>query len=271
MKYLLKPWIVALLLAICLHGVLLLWLKDQSWSVPPSLPETARLQVSLLPTSEPSANADSDLNQKEVEEKPAPNSAEPVPNAVQEVEDTPRVDDTAASKPTDTTTKTDTKVTPSSSDNTLVEKAVPPQKAFVLDEIIEPVQTSPETTQDWQRSKLLDIGNAIAPTSPKVDPKKDAFSPAFRQALQEAKQLQKEYLKGVIKKTKYPITEDADGTKYVNIKGICWKIPEPGSEEAWQIVLSGCSGQTDLIHFELNITTDILTPEQMQLLPFGGE
>jgi len=39
--------------------------------------------------------------------------------------------------------------------------------------------------------------------------------------------------------------------------------------DAWQIVLSGCSGQKEVFRFELNITTDILRSDVFQGLPFG--
>ena len=81
----------------------------------------------------------------------------------------------------------------------------------------------------------------------------EVFSKKLREQIEQAKQDQQAYLKGQLKETEYQITEDADGTKYVNIEGVCWRIPEPGSEQAWAIVFAGCNGQTETFHFELNI------------------
>ena len=74
---------------------------------------------------------------------------------------------------------------------------------------------------------------------------------------------------GVVKEHGYDITEDPDGTRYVNIKGVCWKLPEPGTYGEWQVVISGCSGQKDTFRFELNITTDILRSDMFHDLPFS--
>jgi hypothetical protein len=88
------------------------------------------------------------------------------------------------------------------------------------------------------------------------------FSEELRDKIAVSKNAQQEYLKGQIKEISYPITKDSDGTRYVNIKGVCWRLPEPGSKESWVIVFAGCSGQTKSFHFELNITpSTLLGPE----------
>ena len=76
-----------------------------------------------------------------------------------------------------------------------------------------------------------------------------------------SKEAQAEYENAQVEEEVYAITEDSDGTRYVNIKGVCWRIPPPGSEEAWTIVYAGCSGQTKTFNLEINIGMDILGPD----------
>lgn len=88
------------------------------------------------------------------------------------------------------------------------------------------------------------------------------FSEELRSKIKESKAAQIEYLKGQVEITDYPITEGADGTRYVNIEGVCWKVPELGSDEPWSIVLSGCAELHKSFHFELNIAPNtFLGPE----------
>lgn len=86
------------------------------------------------------------------------------------------------------------------------------------------------------------------------------FLESTRQQLNAARQAQEEYEEAQVEEVHYAITEDSDGTRYVNIKGVCWRIPPPGSEEAWTIVYAGCSGQTKTFNLEINIGLDILDP-----------
>lgn len=256
MKRLLKPWVFALTAALCLHAGAFLWFKDRHWSISVQAPDqTPNFEVSLLPaTSELSTPAEaqttspaSDLQSPEPLIQPA-TTASTKPNALEEAAD--------STEPPITTQTT------SSSPNNA------PEKSFSLDEI-DQLLTSPKTPSDWKNNSLLDIGQ-VTTERPKLDPSKDPFSPKFRQAIRQAKRVQDEYAKGIIEATEYPITEDADGTRYVNIKGICWKLPKPGSREEWQVVLSGCSGQKQTFRFELNITTDILQSDLFEDLHFGA-
>lgn len=250
MKYLLKPWLMALLIAVLLHGAFFAWYEDRHWFTFSPLPQHSRLRVSLLADSE------------------ATHTKETTP--AQEADATVSQDMT---EPQDMAAPTVEAIPPSPPVNKSVSPPVKPlnDASSTTNGGLQPVPKQTISGKDWKQNSLLDIGKTRLSEQAAVDPNKDAFSAQLRQALAEAKRVQKEYLKGVVKPTRYPITEDADGTQYVNIKGVCWKLPEPGSEEAWQIVLSGCSGQTDVFHFELHITTDLLTPEQLEMLPFGGE
>ena len=89
----------------------------------------------------------------------------------------------------------------------------------------------------------------------------DIFSNKTQQQLVQAEETQTEYEDAQSEEINYAITEDSDGTRYVNIKGICWRIPPPGTEEAWTIVYAGCSGQTKTYNIEINIGMDILGPD----------
>ena len=93
------------------------------------------------------------------------------------------------------------------------------------------------------------------------------FSPTLKEQITSSQKTQKEYLKAQTKETRYPITEDADGTRYVNIKGVCWRIPKDNQKEEWTVVLSGCGGQTQTFLFELNIAPDILGADSPFNLP----
>lgn len=246
MKRLLKPWVVALIAALGLHAALFVGFKDRHWGTETS--EPTHLQVSIL-AAEESAQLT-----PESESEPATIKQDPI----------------ELSQITEPPSQTEPLKAPATPVAEAAHVPVPTaQPRFTLSDIVDATEAV-TSTPDWKANSLLDIGAATA-KKPTLDPTKDAFSPKFRQALGQAKQVQKEYEKGVVEDQKYPITEDADGTRYVNIKGICWKLPEPGSNEEWQVVLSGCSGQKDTFRFELNITTDLLRSDTFQELPFGRD
>lgn len=104
---------------------------------------------------------------------------------------------------------------------------------------------------------LLDLSSVTLQTHPEGDEVENIFSQELRNKIIQSQNTQQEYLKGQIKTVEYPITEGADGTRYINIQGACWRIPKPGSEEPWAFVVSGCSGQTKTFNFELNINPNL--------------
>lgn len=112
-----------------------------------------------------------------------------------------------------------------------------------------------------EKPELLDLSKISL--SPDVEDKAltDVFSEELRDKISESKKAQKDYLKGLTKEIDYPITKDADGTRYVNIKGVCWRLPKEGSNEGWAIVFDGCGMKSKLFHFELNISPSIITNE----------
>ena len=259
-----KPWLLALTVALCLHGLLFVWLKDRHWGVTIPTDDAPHLEVSLLPDAE-----------KMPSEATTDSTAPAVPSATQPStpapQSQPSQSNTTTSAPSRAATQQDvsaqqaTPMKPSSTASDSVSKT--PRRAVSLAEIQQLQSTVDQAPQDWKQGSLLDIGPTQV-NKKQLDSAKAAFSPDFRQALKEAKSLQSEYAKGVVEKHDYPITEDPDGTRYVNIKGVCWKLPEPGSYAEWQVVLSGCSGQKDTFRFELNITTDILRSDMFHELPF---
>lgn len=254
MKRLLKPWIFALTAALCLHAGVFLWFQDRDWSIShPAPAQIPNFEVLLLPEKPESEIAPETANDISSEPSNRPSPEAPTQAAIA----APAKSKSASEAPKPTTPK---------ASETRANNAASTQN-FSLDEISEVIKTS-ESDSNWKSNSLLDIGQ-VKLERPKIDPSKDPFSPKFRQAIRQAIRVQDEYSKGIVEETEYPITEDADGTRYVNIKGICWKLPEPGSGEEWQIVLSGCAGQKDTFRFELNITTDILRSDLLQELPFG--
>ncbi|MBJ7538300.1 hypothetical protein [Marinomonas transparens] len=109
-----------------------------------------------------------------------------------------------------------------------------------------------------EKPALLDLSKISLSSDAKSENLNGVFSPTLQAQIEESQEAQREYLKGQVKEVDYPITEDADGTRYVNIKGVCWRIPKEGSDEGWVIVFAGCNGQTESFHFELNITPSTL-------------
>ncbi|MBJ7549332.1 hypothetical protein [Marinomonas ostreistagni] len=267
MKRLLKPWVFALLAALSLHAVVFVWLEDGPWHLAlPKLTPPHYLEVSLLASDAPTPD---ELYVNNDKQAPAPQKATESDNlfpksVVENVEPSPAPAKQPNNQAISTSGSSQTTKEMSSETQEISMK----DKPISLQDIYEVTESELFSEQDWKTNSLLDIGPVEA-SRPAVDPSKDAFSPKFRQAIRQAKRVQEEYSKGIVEETEYPITEDADGTKYVNIKGLCWKMPEPGSMDAWQIVLSGCSGQKEVFRFELNITTDILRSDVFQDLPFG--
>lgn len=292
MKRLLKPWLLALMGATLLHGIFFLEFKNAHWGItPPENPAVPQLNVTLLPAAVPEdgvsesattppptetpqsvTSAEQDDSDTSMPE-PTTSAIESPANTIDQkaetgIEETV-VDRSTASEP-DSVGQTDipaeSNITPEEPLEASTGEREPPVN---LSDITSPDQLSTQVSDQKQKS-LLDIGEA-AKWRDTPDIHNQAFSKDLRDKLKLAAQEQKRYERGTIKPTHYDITEDADGTKYVKINGVCWKMPEPGAEEEWQVVLSGCSGQKDSFRFELNITTDLLTPEQLQMLPFGNQ
>lgn len=119
-------------------------------------------------------------------------------------------------------------------------------------------QTDHKMKQVIAKPDLLDLSDFSLSSETSNKSLKKVFSPTLQKQIEASQKAQKEYLKGQTKETEYPITVDADGTRYVNIKGVCWRIPKEGSTDEWAIVFSGCNGQTKTFHLELNISPSTL-------------
>ncbi len=145
-----------------------------------------------------------------------------------------------------------------SSSITLTEESASSQ-ALIEDEL-----AGVDSIENPTLADSFDIVNQNLLTQPadllEEESSENVFSPAFKAALTEAIEEQKRYLSGDIKEDSYQITKDSDGTRYVNIKGICWKIPPEGESGEWFIVPAGCNSQKSTFHFEFGFTPEMLNP-----------
>ncbi|MFD1384157.1 hypothetical protein ACFQ45_12305 [Rhodanobacter aciditrophus] len=297
MKRLFKPWLLALVSASLLHGIFFFEFKDAHWGVEiPDRQPSSQLNVTLLPQDAPVPAVEQSSNSDTTAELPTESNEVPAqpetPTATDTQPDTntePLQEEVTAEETTTENTSVETSATEASSTETIndpestpssettEEQSTLPETIVEKEKLSPPVQlqdiSEPDTTTadtDLKAKSLLDIGSAQT-WQDKADIKGQPFSKKLRDQIKQAEREQTRYEKGIVEQKHYDITEDADGTKYVNINGICWKMPEPGAEEEWKVVLSGCSGQKRSFRFELNITTDLLTPEQLQMLPFGNQ
>ncbi|MFT2099597.1 hypothetical protein ACMUMQ_14740 [Marinomonas sp. 2405UD66-6] len=107
------------------------------------------------------------------------------------------------------------------------------------------------------KPSLLDLSSINFPSSNSHDAADKVFSPELREKIAASEVAQQEYLKGQIKKIDYPVTTGPDGARYVNIDGVCWRIPAVGSDEPWAVVFAGCTGKSKTFLFELNIAPSV--------------
>lgn len=111
------------------------------------------------------------------------------------------------------------------------------------------------------RPSLLDLSQ-IDLADKSIDKSNVVFSNELREQIATSRKAQQAYLNSLPdEKESYVITKDADGTRYANIKGVCWRLPKEGSNEGWAIVFDGCGIKSKLFHIELNISPKILTNE----------
>lgn len=111
------------------------------------------------------------------------------------------------------------------------------------------------------RSSLLDLSQ-IDLTNQTADETDAVFSRELREQIAAAQKARQEYINSLpAEKEDYAMTRDSDGTRYVNIKGVCWRLPKEGSNEGWAIVFDGCGIKSRLFHLELNISPKLLMNE----------
>lgn len=289
MKSKIAPWAAALFCAIFIHILIIEVSENQHWF--DITPPASNFELFLLPTMQKAAEEPEQVaafNEKEEKEAPSiesltqqieqPSTPPEALNGKQLSEKTNTVDADMIkfNQPTQNALEPNvlepnTLDSSSFNQNALPTNALPNESSSTLDTKTtsenlfgHEVEASNlnEKLLNTDKPDLLDLSKISLSPDSSDDALEGVFSEELRDKIAVSKNAQQEYLKGQIKEISYPITKDSDGTRYVNIKGVCWRLPEPGSKEAWVIVFAGCSGQTKSFHFELNITpSTLLGPE----------
>jgi len=287
MKSKIAPWAAALFCAIFIHILIIEVSENQHWF--DITPPESNFELFLLPTTRQTVEEPEPVavfNEKEKKEKKAPSKE----SLIQQIEQPSTPPEALNGKQLSEKTNTvDTDIIELNQlpQNTLESNALEPnaldsssfnQNALTPNESSSTLDTKTtsenlfghdieasnlnEKRLNTDKPDLLDLSKISLSPDSSDDALEGVFSEELRDKIAVSKNAQQEYLKGQIKEISYPITKDSDGTRYVNIKGVCWRLPEPGSKEAWVIVFAGCSGQTKSFHFELNITpSTLLGPE----------
>jgi hypothetical protein len=284
MKSKIAPWAAALFCAIFIHILIIEVSENQHWF--DITPPASNFELFLLPTMQKTAEEPEQVavfNEKEEKEAPSiesltqqieqPSTPPEALNGKQLSEKTNTVDADIIelNQLLQNTLEPNTLDSSSFNQNALPTNALPNESSSTLDTKTtsenlfgHEVEASNlnEKPLNTDKPDLLDLSKISLSPDSSDDALEGVFSEELRDKIAVSKNAQQEYLKGQVKEISYPITKDSDGTRYVNIKGVCWRLPEPGSKEAWVIVFAGCSGQTKSFHFELNITpSTLLGPE----------
>ncbi|MFT6656838.1 MAG: hypothetical protein ACJAWI_003624 [Marinomonas primoryensis] len=284
MKSKIAPWAAALFCAIFIHILIIEVSENQHWF--DITPPASNFELFLLPTMQKTAEEPEQVavfNEKEEKEAPSiesltqqieqPSTPPEALNGKQLSEKTNTVDADIIelNQLLQNTLESNTLDSSSFNQNALPTNALPDANTSTLDTKTtsenlfgHEVEASNlnEKLMNTDKPDLLDLSKISLSPDSSDDALEGVFSEELRDKIAVSKNAQQEYLKGQVKEISYPITKDSDGTRYVNIKGVCWRLPEPGSKEAWVIVFAGCSGQTKSFHFELNITpSTLLGPE----------
>ena len=283
MKNRIAPWMAALVCAIAIHILIIKVSDSQHWFDIDTQPSTFELFLLPAPATSNNQPAETEtFNQNEESQSVGKQSVD-----TQQAETTLSTEETqpAVSKTENTkqAEKIEQKI-PTESPASIVAKKPTGKElsernnGFDPQEVINNIDSEQALSESLSQNNEQDSTPNSAPLgsdkpelldlskvslSPDVD---DAaltgvFSEELRDKIAESKKTQKDYLKGLTKEVDYPITKDADGTRYVNIKGVCWRLPKEGSNEGWAIVFDGCGVKSKLFHFELNISPSIITNE----------
>ena len=279
------PKIIALMFAIIAHLVIL-WLwqnNDKTINASDSNTEQANFEISLLPAE---AITPQQLSPADSTDTSAPISLEALPDDHQDLasqelaigDNKPPSEDLDLNSLTSTTA--DNSDTPLPEETALADQQAPftPDNSSLVIEPTEAMDQPPKAGHEIPpETDYTDIRQLEKPELYKIEDSEreqdtnpalqEVFSPTLKKQIVSSQKTQKEYLKTQKKETRYPITEDADGTRYVNIKGVCWRMPKDNQKEEWTVVLSGCGGQTKTFLFELNIAPDILGADSPFDLP----
>jgi len=140
------------------------------------------------------------------------------------------------------------------------------ESQLTIEQDLDPLSSSDNSLKNT-KPNLLDLSNITIQPDENKEILEGVFSKELRDKIAVSQTAQQEYLKGQKKEVEYQITEGADGTRYVNIKGVCWRLPNPDSEEVWAVVVSGCNGQKKSFNFELNISPSMFLGEDSPFSP----
>jgi len=264
MKNKIAPWAAALFCAISIHILIIEVSDSQHWF--DIEPLTSNFELFLLPSAELTTKPQ---EQEQEQEKSPAFSHEEVTQTPLETQQTEQQAEPPIMPSKELNGKQLSEQVDSFSANTL-ERNLPIQSELAPNESNSDLATenlfesetghlkSSDNQLSTDKPSLLDLSKISLSPDSNDNALEGVFSEELRDKIAESKKAQKDYLKGQVKEIDYPITKDSDGTRYVNIKGVCWRIPEPGSKEPWAIVFAGCGGQTKSFHFELNITPSTL-------------
>ncbi|PYF77964.1 hypothetical protein DFP75_1149 [Marinomonas alcarazii] len=261
MRNKIAPWMAALVCAIAIHILILEISENQHWFDIDTQPSNFQLLLLPAQNNENDQPEESDTFAQDQEMALPDMPEEPQPANAEQVEPA-SIDNSGAptgKELSERTTAFDPEEIISNMDN-------PPEDLsgeLQEDGLQSTEQDSIFAQQQLNLDKpdLLDLSKVSLSPEASNESLSGVFSAELREKIEESKKAQKEYLKGLTKETDYPVTKDADGTRYVNIKGVCWRLPKEGSNESWAIVFDGCGVKSKLFHFELNISPSVFTNE----------
>ena len=263
---------IALFSAVVIHAIIFLLINNQNWlSITPthSVDSKKDIEVTLLtPTAKPTTTDTPETTNKQTEETENATSEQDSALSNNKTQSDPSFFQSSTQKTqtgsSDTLRKSGA-ISDSASNNGkssgTVERngiSIPAGNRKGLESSLLEQEKDPLLKK---KPELLDLSKiSLSPDASEQETSK-VFSKELQQKIADSKAAQKEYLKGKEKTTNYAITEDADGTRYVNIKGVCWRMPKEGSNDGWAIVFDGCGLKSKSFHFEFNISPSVLTNE----------
>lgn len=255
------PWMIALVCAIAIHILILEISKSQQWFDIAHQPST--FELLLLPAQ----NNQNDQPEENIDSQGEETTLPEAPEADTQFTNTEQADSSSTNNtenPTGTElSEREAEFAPEKIIGTMNNKTAGSDDGLQADVLQSTEQDSllAPSQLNLDKPDLLDLSKVSLSPEATNESLTGVFSAELRDKIEESKKAQKEYLKGLAKDTDYPVTKDADGTRYVNIKGVCWRLPKEGSNESWAIVFDGCGVKSKLFHFELNISPSIITNE----------
>ncbi|MCB5162909.1 hypothetical protein [Marinomonas algarum] len=274
-----STWVIALLCAVLLHIAFFSLSDKLEWLTYQPEMSAASVELFLLPERTPIEQSSEQANPLVKETDRAVSTAQSEEKNVRSG-GLPAVGSVNTTHETTVHTETAFDITPNKTGQLNLD---PPSDTLILEEDLTlPPQSSLSEFSNQQidskkphnqalnsdevnltKPDLLDLSNVSLAPNTQDAALTEVFSKELRDKIAESQEAQQNYSKGLNKEVDYPITEDADGTRYVNIKGVCWRLPpeENAKGEGWAIVFDGCGIENKLFHFELNISPTIFTNE----------